>query len=334
MPVQYKGVLEEARAVREAVGVFDISHMGRFRIRGEKASDHLQYCTTNDINALDDGCAQYTLFLADDGGILDDLIVYRVNRTEFIAVVNASNAERDRDVLANGLPPSTELDDETSATAMLAVQGPAAVGLLCKLAGSDLEGTRRFSFAVGRISGSSATFCRTGYTGEDGFELIVDAENAPSVWNTIAEAGAVPCGLGARDTLRVEAGFPLYGHEIHERTTPVEAGLMWAVKLDKGEFRGRAAVAEAKRLGAASRLMGIVMADRAMPRQGYEVYDGSQRIGEVTSGAFSVVRGTALGMAYLNRAHAQVGKQVSVKIRESLHAATVVRKNELLARGR
>ncbi len=332
MPVQYGGVLEETRAVREHVGVFDISHMGRFRVRGEGALELLQYATTNDVSALRDGMAQYTLLLGDDGGILDDLIVYRLSSTEFLAVVNASNASRDFDLLSRRLGARTELRDETLDTAMLAIQGPTVVQLVSALADHDCARIPRFGFSASELAGTKGTTCRTGYTGEDGFEIIVCRDAAEHVWQAVLELGAVPCGLGARDTLRVEAGYPLYGHEIHEGTTPVEAGLMWAVKLDKGDFRGKRAVLEAKRNGAKRRLMGLIMAGRAMPRQGYPVLHGSARAGEVTSGAFSVTREVAVGMAYVATGSADPGSQVQVQIREHLHPATIVRKNEILQR--
>ena len=332
MPVQYSGVLEEALAVRRKVGIFDISHMGRLRLRGPQARDDLQRSTSNNVDKLVPGAAQYSLMTAESGGIYDDVIVYRVAGDEFLVVVNASNTARDIAVLRSGLSAGTELHDETAETAMMAVQGPDAVAALTPLTDLDIAGVGRFRFGTGHLLGKPATFCRTGYTGEDGFEIVCAAGDGPAIWQAVVGAGAMPCGLGARDTLRTEAGYPLYGHEIELDVSPVEAGLMWAVDLDKGGFAGRAAIAEAKRRGPSRKLMGLVMEDRAIPRQGYPVQCDDQPAGTVTSGAFSAIRGAALGMAYIEATLARAGAHVDVVIRGVPHQATIVRKTQLLIR--
>jgi aminomethyltransferase len=331
MPVQYTGVIEEAKSVRTAAGAFDISHMGRLRLRGPLAFDVLQRCTTNDVGALTDGRAQYSLLPTPDGGIVDDIIVYRISQDDYMVVVNASNTERDIGVLNDAAGGQTPLQDESAQTCMVAVQGPRAVELVQKGAPADLAAIPRFGVGTTELFGRAATLCRTGYTGEDGFEIIVAAEDGPEVWDGLMELGVVPCGLGARDSLRIEAGYPLYGHEIDETTSPVEAGLMWAVRLDKGPFTGREAIARTKAEGGTRRLIGLVMDDRAIPRQGYTVVDGGTEIGQVTSGAFAATRGLALGMAYLRRDAAKAGRRVGVVIRGAQHMCTLVPKKELIS---
>lgn len=330
MPVQYGGVLGEARAVREGVGVFDISHMGRIRVSGAGALKHLQRLTTNDLSATTDDGAQYSLIPSESGGILDDIIVYRVNLDQYLVVVNASNCERDWQILNERRPSGVAIADETASTAMVAVQGPQALALLTPLADQELDQVGRFHFVTGSVAGHTAVLCRTGYTGEDGFEVIAGAADAEELWGALVDAGAEPCGLGARDALRTEAGYPLYGHEIHEETSPVEAGLMWAVKPAKGEFTGRSAILEAKRRGPLRKLMGIEMQERVVPRQGYTLSAGGERVGEVTSGAFSALRAVSLGMAYVAISHARPGVAVGVQIRGNEHPATLVAKNRML----
>lgn len=330
MPVQYAGVLEEARAVRTASGAFDISHMGRFEICGARALDHLQSITSNDLAAVEDGHAQYTLFLAEDGGILDDLIIYRFHAERFLVVVNAANTERDWQIVTASGAPGVEARDFTDQSAMIAVQGPGAVALVAELSTFPVQAVPRFGFAEADVAGVPAILCRTGYTGEDGFEIIASAGDAARVWRAVLDRGAAPCGLGARDTLRIEAGYPLYGHEIREDTTPVEAGLMWAVKPDKGPFRGRDAVLRARETGPSRKLMGLVLEGRVVPRQGYPVVSGDKAVGEVTSGTFSVVRNCGIGMAYVEKEFARDGRSIELAIRETRHVARLVPKTRLL----
>lgn len=332
LPVQYTSVLEEAKAVRNHVGMFDVSHMGRLWLSGTGAREHIQYNFTNNVDALEAGAGQYGLLLNERGGVLDDLIVYRLADNEFLLVVNAANTARDLAVLQENLPAGTEVDDRTRSTFMVAVQGPEAMKMVSSVLNTPLDGVGRFHVAVVPFERGRLILCRTGYTGEDGFEIIGDAAVAATLWRSFIGAGATPCGLGARDTLRIEAGYPLYGHEIHEETTPVEAGLMWCVKLQKGDFRGREAVLNAKRQGPQRKLVGFVLSSRAVPRQGNPVYFGEEIIGEVTSGTFSPTREVGLGMAYVPPACSEPASHIQVEIRGTRHDAVVVRKNDLLGR--
>lgn len=331
MPVLYTSILDEARAVRNQAGIFDISHMGRTRIVGEGATALLQSLTSNDVASLKPSEAQYSLLTNPDGGVIDDIIVYREGDEAYMVVINASNTDKDLKWIHRHTPEGVTVENNTEKTAMIAVQGPSAPQMVANLAAdTTLLSLDRFQYGTGVIAGSTATFCRTGYTGEDGFEVIVPAEGASAVWKAFLQAGAMPCGLGARDALRIEAGYPLYGHEIDDTTSPVEAGLMWVVKLDKGKFTGADAIREVKRKGPARKLMGLVSQERIQPRQGYTIYAGNDIIGEVTSGVFSPTRGHSVAMGYIASDHAKAGKTVEVAIRDKRAAATVVPKKNLL----
>ncbi len=345
MPVLYSGILEESRAVRSNVGIFDISHMGRVRVFGDKATAFLQQLTSNDVAALKPSSAHYSLLMNPEGGIIDDIIVYREDRDSYLVVINAGNAEKDLAWMRHHVPENVTIQDQSEATAMIAVQGPQAPEMVARLAGNPLLLERkRFQYATGMLAGVPATFCRTGYTGEDGFELIVPAKQGQAAWDALVEAGAVPCGLGARDALRIEAGYPLYGHEIDETTSPVEAGLMWVVKLDKGDFFGKSPIEKIKQAGPQRRLMGLTSSERIIPRQGYTIYapsDGSgagesssaeaaSAIGVITSGVFSPTRNHSVAMAYMNVAYAKPGLSVSVAVRDKFAGMTVVQKKSLL----
>ncbi len=331
MPVQYAGILEEARAVRSGAGIFDISHMGRVRVSGPGAEAFLDYLTPNDIRGLAPGCAHYSLLTNNHGGIIDDIIVYRVSSHEFYLVINAGNAEKDLAWLRANHGKDVVLADETTSTAMIALQGPAAVQMLSSLAATDVWSSSRFTFGTTRLGDLEVLYCRTGYTGEDGFELVMSADAALEVWGKLLAAGAVPCGLGARDALRIEAGYPLYGHEIGEDTNPVEAGLMWVVKLDKGDFVGRSSILEVVESGPSRRLVGLRLSERIVPRQGYNLFSGAEVVGTVTSGVFSPVRGVGLGMAYLQPPFHRKGSLVDVDVRGRRHQAIVVPKKDLIS---
>lgn len=330
MPVQYAGILEETRAVRTSVGLFDISHMGRVHVSGPGAQAFLQRLTTNDVAALAPGQAHYSLLTNPQGGILDDIIVYRQAEGEFWVVINAGNTAKDLAWMRQHAGADTTLEDWTDRTAMIAVQGPRAPALVAGLADRDVLSLPRFAFVRSHLNGIPAALCRTGYTGEDGFEVILEAGRAVEAWRKLQQTGGVPCGLGARDALRIEAGYPLYGHEIDETTTPVEAGLMWVVRLEKGDFIGRDAIQEMKRKGAGRRLVGIRLAERIVPRQGYTLYVGEEAVGTVTSGVFSPTTGSSLGMAYVRDPHNRPGTPVQVEIRGRRYGATVVPKKNLL----
>ncbi len=331
MPVMYAGILDEARAVRTGVGIFDISHMGRVQVSGNGATAFLQSITSNNVENLAPPQAQYSLLTNPEGGIIDDIIVYREAAESYLVVINASNTDKDLTWMRQHAPDAISIENTTLETAMIAVQGPDAPALVAKLANDPaLLECARFSYSTGTIAGATATFCRTGYTGEDGFELIVPDEQALVVWDALTDAGAVPCGLGARDALRIEAGYPLYGHEIDDTTSPVEAGLMWAVDMNKPDFIGKAKIAAVKAAGASKRLMGLVSTERIQPRQGYTIYVDDTEVGAVTSGIFSPTRGHSLAMGYVAVAYAKTGTAVSIAIRDKRCSAIVVQKKTLL----
>jgi aminomethyltransferase len=331
MPVQYAGVLPECRAVREGVGLFDVSHMGRIRVHGEAAVPFLQYLTVNDVSQLspEGGQAQYSLFCRDAGGIIDDIIVYRLGRNEFIVVVNASNREKDLAWMRHHAVGQGELvlEDETGQTALIAVQGPRAIALVDALSDREVASLPRFGLDETVVAGVQTLAARTGYTGEDGVELFCRAEEARALWQNLVDKGGAPCGLGARDTLRLEAALPLYGHEMDEHTHPYEARLGWVVRTQKhGDFVGKNALSQLKDAAKRKRLVGLEMEGRAIPRDGYPVHapEGGGPVGVVTSGTFSPMRGKGIALARVDAAHAATGTRVEVLIRDARHGARVV----------
>lgn len=318
MPVQYSGVIDEVKAVRGAAGLFDVSHMGELHVSGPAALAWLNSLTTNDVARLRPGRAQYSLLLDEGAGILDDILVYCMADEEYLVVVNAGNTDRDRDWLDGRLLPGVTLDDSSQVTSLLALQGPLAQEVLQTLCAGPLHELRRFGFAAGLVAGVPCVISRTGYTGEDGFELFTQGD-VTSLWHALLEAGGgrvKPCGLGARDVLRIEAGNVLYGHEIWEEVNPLSAGLMWTVKMDKGEFLGKERLAEYLQAGAALVLAGLMSASRAIPRQEYVIRRGGQDVGFVTSGTFSPTLNRPIGMGYLPPEAAQPGTEVDVVIRD------------------
>ncbi len=331
MPVQYRGVMEEHRAVRTAAGLFDVSHMGEVRVAGAGAEEFVQALTPNDVSKLTPGRAHYSALLDEAGRFLDDLLVYRIAADEFLIVVNASNAEADFAWIAGRPHAGVVVEDVSDRYGLLALQGPEALAILRPLTALDeitLDEIKYYRFAHGEVGGRKAILSRTGYTGEDGFELYLDPADAPAIWDLLLEAGGprglVPTGLGARDTLRLEAGMALYGHEIDATTTPWDAGLDWIVKLDKGDFTGRAALATAKEQGPARRLVGFEVAGRGIARQGHRLLHGGRDVGFVTSGTFSPTFEKALGMAYVETALAAPGTGLDVDIRGKSVPAKVV----------
>ncbi|MFB6240131.1 MAG: glycine cleavage system aminomethyltransferase GcvT, partial [Gemmatimonadota bacterium] len=319
MPVQYPdGIQAEHRAVRSSVGVFDLSHMGEFRARGPEAGELVSYLCTNDPSGLDVGQAQYTAMCYEDGGIVDDLVVYRLGEGDYRMVVNAANVEKDWvHVVAHAEDFDAELEDESDDVALIAVQGPDAEPALEPLVDVELEPIGFYRSAEGTAAGADAVISRTGYTGEDGFELYVDAGDAPGVWRALLEsdAGPTPAGLGARDTLRLEMGYALYGHEIDEDTTPLEARLGWLVKMEKGDFVGRDALARQEERGLTRRLQGFRLTERGFPREGYDVVYGGEEVGEVRSGTVSPSLGYGIGTAYFPT-DAGAGDGMAVRIRD------------------
>jgi len=329
MPVQYAGVLDEHRAVRTAAGLFDVSHMGEFRVAGPGAEAFVQRLTPNDVAKLAPGRAHYSAFLTPEGTFVDDLLVYRLAADELLLVVNAGNIEGDFEWAAAAPRDGATLENVSDRYALLALQGPKAVEILQPLTATPLAAIRYYGFARGEVDGRPAILSRTGYTGEDGFELYVDPDDAPVLWDRLLAAGApaglVPAGLGARDTLRLEAGMALYGHEIDRTTTPWDANLGWIVKLDKGEFVGREALLAAAGEGPSQSLVGFEMVGRGIAREGHPIVADGAVVGEVTSGTFSPTFERALGMGYVDTSLAEPGTAIEIDIRGKLVAARVVK---------
>ena len=329
MPVQYPGgVMAEHKAVRTAAGLFDVSHMGEVLVRGPQALDFLNHVTSNNVAALAAGQAQYSGLLSEQGTFIDDCLVYRFD-DHYMVVVNASNAEKDLAHLrAHAGRFDVQVEDVSERTALLALQGPRAQEVLARHTDADLEGVKYYHFTVGTVAGvPEVVISRTGYTGEDGFELYFDASRAPAVWNALTAQGDVtPAGLGARDTLRLEMGMALYGNDIDDGTTPYEANLAWIVKLAKGDFVGREALVRQKEAGIPRRLVGFTIDERgAIPRHGYPVFFDGQPSGEVRSGTMSPSLGIPIGTCYLPAAGAGEGSAFEVEIRGRRVPARVVK---------
>jgi aminomethyltransferase len=327
MPVEYAGINDEHTTVREKVGVFDVSHMGEFRVTGPNAFAFIQHITSNDVSALFDGKIQYSCFPNGKGGIVDDLLVYRFGQENFLLVVNAANIEKDWAwCVANagkfGLTVGKELINESDATAQLAVQGPLALIAMQKLTGTVVTDMEYYTFKVIEFAGiKDVLFSTTGYTGSGGCEIYVKNHDGAKLWKAVFEAGAEygirPIGLGARDTLRLEMGFCLYGNDINDTTSPIEAGLGWITKFtDKKDFIDKALLIKQKNEGTERRLKGFVMIDRGIPRHYYEVVDQSGKIiGEVTSGTMSPMMKQGIGMAYLAKGFWKTGTEIFIRIR-------------------
>ncbi len=330
MPVQYGGILEEHRAVRERAGLFDLSHMGELFVEGMGAGDGLAHALISDPRTLAVGRAHYSMLCAPDGGIVDDLIVYRLADQSFLVVANASNAAVVSDELADRLAGyAAILDDRSLDTALVAIQGPRAAAVLSPLSSVPLDSLRYYAIGEGTVAGIPALVARTGYTGEDGFEIFVAWARGEAVWDALAAAGAdvgvIACGLGARDMLRLEAGMPLYGNELDRATNPYEAGLGRAVKLDKpDDFVGRTALEKVNRDEPTKRLVGLSVTGRGIARHGHRVFVGDRLSGVVTSGTHSPTLGHAIAMAYVAPSDAEPGTMVAVEIRDQPVAAEVV----------
>ena len=330
MPVQYRGILDEHRAVREAAGLFDLSHMGEIFVEGPDADAALSFALVSDPRSLAVGRAQYSMMCNVDGGIVDDLIVYRLEQERFLVVPNAANAREVSDGLAERLNGFRAiLVDETFATALVGIQGPRAAELLAPLTDVDLGALRYYSIAPGSVAGIAGLVARTGYTGEDGFEIFVDSVAAVALWEALVAAGdgdiPMPVGLGARDTLRLEAGMPLYGNELDAETTPFDARLGRVVKLTKaGDFVGRGALELAAEQGPQKLLVGLKVEGRGIARHGYPVWSGGRSTGVVTSGTMSPTLGTAIAMAYVAPDDAEIGTMLEIEIRDQRIPAKVV----------
>jgi aminomethyltransferase len=320
MPIQYDGIKSEHVAVRTAVGVFDVSHMGEVCVRGPGAQAFLQRALSNDVRRIAEGGSQYSVMCREDGGVLDDLFTYRLADCEYLIVTNAANHEKDLAWLL-GLAEGFDVDviDAAARFAMLAVQGPAARALVGGLADGSLP--PRFHCCLRTVAGAPMLVCGTGYTGEDGVELLLDPDDAPRVWDALLAGGAVPTGLGARDTLRLEVCFHLYGNDLSEDRDPISAGLGWCCKEATG-FVGADAIAAMRAAGPAERLVPFIVEGDGIARQGNPVIGG----GEVTSGTFSPCLERGIGMAYVSASRAQVGERIEIDVRGRLRAATVAEK--------
>lgn len=328
MPIQYAGILQEHHAVREAAGLFDVSHMGEIDVRGAGASAFLQRLTANDVAKLTDGKAQYSLFLNERGGVIDDIIVYRFAANHYLIVVNAANAETDWHWCLGHQEGDVVLKNVSEDYALLALQGPVAETILQPLAVADLRALISFACTKTTVGGVAATVARTGYTGEPGFECLVPAGHAATLWSLLLEKGKPlglqPCGLGARDTLRLEMGYRLHGHDMTEQTTPFEAGLEWVVKLDKGEFIGRSALVQQRQEGVKRTIVALRMIDPGIPREGFPIVSQRKPVGYVTSGTLSPMLRKGIGLAYVPPPLAALGTKFSIDIRGKERLAEVV----------
>lgn len=334
MPVQYKSIVTEHMATRTAVGLFDVSHMGEFMVQGKDATAFMQNLVPNDVAKLFPGKALYTQLVRPDGGTVDDLIIYCLKKTgpiHYLAIVNASNIDKDWKWFqeqSKGF--DVQLENISSATGLLAIQGPKAVDLLADVVGEQVAVRDMGSFThnEAHVDGVKLTFARTGYTGEDGFEILVGASKTEWLWNLLLEKGTKygvePCGLGARDTLRLEAGLPLYGHELTDEISPIESGLDWSVKLKKGEFVGRDALLKQKEHGSAKKIVCLKADGKALPRQDYDVYDGEKLVGKVTSGSQGIFVGYPIAFALIDSASGEMGKELFIDIRGKKVPAHVV----------
>ena len=330
LPVQYSGLTQEHTAVRSACGLFDVSHMGEIWVEGSGALEFLNFVTTNDASLLSVHQAQYSAFCNEAGGIVDDLVIYRMAPDRFLLVVNASNTDKDFNHLNQALTqfagPKPKLSNASQAFAQIAIQGPKAQKILQNLTPSPLHEVKTYWCTEGTVAGIQAIIARTGYTGEDGFELYLPSESGSKVWNALLDIGApeglIPCGLGARDTLRLEMKYALYGHELNDETNPLEVGLGWVTKLGKvGPFIGKDRITALKASGVKKALVGIHALGRGIPRQGYEVYDSTQtkKIGHITSGTQSPTLKVPIGVAWIDKSHEAIGTHLWVKIRDDFH---------------
>ena len=327
MPVEYSGIVGEHMAVRDRAGVFDVSHMGEIEIAGKNALEAVQRISCNDASKLQVGQAHYSGLMSAAGTFVDDLLVYRLAKEHFLLVVNASHIPTDYAHIAEHIKPAGDAVavDASSRYALIALQGPRAIDVLQPLTGVELGAVKYYWFAHGEVAGVRATISRTGYTGEDGFEIFVPPQSADRVWLALVESGiAIPCGLGARDTLRLEAAMRLHGNDIDETTTPLEADLGWMVGWNKGDFLGAEILRQQKSAGVTRRIVGFEMLERGIARQGYDVYVGDRAAGRVTSGTQTPFLKKAIGLAYLPVEHTAAGTEFDVDIRGRRTRATVV----------
>ena len=331
MPVQFSGLKLEHQAVRSEAGMFDISHMGKFIFTGDRLIDTWQILVPSDLSRLQPGRALYTVLLNERGGIIDDIIFYYQGesgtRQKAIVIVNAGTTNKDKEWILGHLSDSSiQMQDVSQQQALIALQGPKAATILQNAVKEDISTMTAFTHQTVTINESSAFIARTGYTGEDGFEIMLKPEAARQLWQSLLKAGVTPCGLGARDTLRLEAAMSLYGQEIDDTITPLEAGLSWIVHLKKGDFIGRSVLEEQKAAGVKRRLVGLEMSGRYIARHGYPVIFGGEAVGQVTSGTLAPTVGKAIALAYVPKSLSKAGQALEVEIRGKTYPATVVKK--------
>ncbi len=319
MPVQYTSIIEEHKAVRNAVGVFDTSHMGEFIVKGKNAEAFLQRVTVNDVAKLVPGEAQYSAMCYDDAGIVDDLLIYRIGGDHFMVVVNASNTDKDFEWMNRHLMPDVEFRNTSDATALLAIQGPQSCTALQRLTSVDLKSIPYYRFREGSVSGVDMIISRTGYTGELGYEIYFSPSYAENVWQSLFKAGKdcgiTPVGLGARDTLRLEMGYCLYGNDIDQTTNTLEAGLGWITKLKKGDFIGKPVLEKVNTEGLKRKLVGVEIEEKAIARHGYAIHSNGTHVGSVTSGTFSPTLEKGIAMGYVDAPYSSVGNPVHIDVR-------------------
>ena len=330
MPISYSGVLEEHKAVRTAAGLFDVSHMGRIQVDGQGAKGFLQHLSTADVDALRAGQACYTLFCNNGGGVIDDLLIYKLKRASFLVCVNAANRDKCLNWINTNAPDfqNVSIIDLGDSIAQIAIQGPKSLEIMQKLTDVDLSPVKLKYFVEGRLGGMDAYIARTGFTGERGYEIFLPAMIAPGIWDSILkqgeEYGIKPAGLGCRDTLRLEMGYPLYGNDMDDKTTPVEANLDKAVDFDKGDFIGRDAILQKKEKGIERKLVGFELLQKGVPRHGCRIYSNGKTLGVVTSGNFSPTLKKGIGMGYVLPQYSKPGTEILIDIRGKAAVSVVV----------
>lgn len=327
MPIQYAGITEEHNAVRGHVGVFDVSHMGEVRVKGPDAYKFVSHIFVNDVTGAPDGQIFYGMMCYENGGTVDDLLVYKVNDEEYFLVINASNIDKDVAwIKKNAEGFNVTVEDESPVYGELAVQGPEAEETMERVLGLPVKDIPFYNFKTFKVPGEEIIVSRTGYTGEDGFEIYGSHDYIINIWDKLMEAGVQPCGLGCRDTLRFEVGLPLYGDELSEDISPIEASLSMFVKLDKPEFIGKEALARQKAEGVKRRIVGLELEGNAIPRHGYPVEVNGEQVGEITTGYRSISTGKSVAMAMINKPYDKLGTEVEVRIRKKTFPAKVVKK--------
>ena len=329
MPIQYAGIIDEHNAVRQNCGIFDVSHMGEVVVKGKDAERFVQHIFTNDISKASVGKIQYGMMLYPDGGVVDDLLVYKIGDNVFFLVINASNIQKDLKWLnANSENFDVKIYNESENCGQVAIQGPKSEETVETVLGIDVKDLDFYTFKTVKVNGETIIVSRTGYTGEDGFEIYGSTCYISNVWDKVIDSKkAAPCGLGARDTLRFEVGLPLYGNELSEKISPIEAGLGIFVKTDKTDFVGREAILAQKENGVPFKIVGLQLDDRAIPRHGYDVVFGDKVVGHITTGYSSVSTGKSVAMALVDKDFSALGTRLKVKIHRKLHDATVIKKN-------